>query len=134
MTFYKQGEYTTTVSTYVGNLKYELPLTVTVVGHGTQEQLRTLKLPAALTIIEEEAFSGLSVQAIDLRGTKVKTIESNAFKNCVDLLEIYIPSSVTTIASNAFYGCLNVTIHCVQGSSADSFATANKISVSYDMD
>lgn len=134
VTFYKQGEYTTTVSTYVGNLKYDLPLTITVVGQGTQEQLRTLKLPAALTLIEEEAFSGLSVQVIDLRGTKVKTIESNAFKNCVDLLEIYIPNSVTTIASNAFYGCLNVTIHCVQGSSADSFATANKINVSYDMD
>ena len=96
--------------------------------------MRTLKLPAALTLIEEEAFSGLTVQVIDLRGTKVKTIESNAFKNCVDLIEIYIPSSVTSIASNAFYGCLNVTIHCVQGSSADSFATTNGISVSYDMD
>ena len=134
VTFYKQGEYSTTVSTYVGNLRYDLPLVITVNGYGTQEQLRTLKLPSALTLIEEEAFSGLTVQVIDLRGTKVKTIESNAFKNCVDLVEIYIPSSVTSIASNAFYGCLNVTIHCVQGSSADRFATANGIRAIYDLD
>lgn len=134
VTFYKKGEYTTTVSAYVGNLRYVLPLTITVVGKADEEQYRTLKLPAALTTIEEEAFSGLTVQAIDLRGTKIKTIEKNAFKNCVDLVTIYIPSSVTSIANNAFYGCLNVTIHCVQGSNADSYASEHGLSVSYDMD
>lgn len=134
VTFYKKGEYTTTVSAYVGNLRYDLPLTITVVGKDDVEQYRTLKLPAALTIIEEEAFSGLTVQVIDLRGTKIKTIANNAFRNCVDLVAIYIPNSVTSIADNAFYGCLNVTIHCVQGSNADSYASEHGLSVSYDMD
>ena len=133
VTFYKQGDYTTTVSTYVGNLKYELPLLITVVGNGTEESLRTLKLPAALTMIEEEAFSGVTAQVIDLRGSKVKTIGSGAFKNCVDLIAIYIPNTVTSIADDAFYGCLNITIHCVKGSGADQYAASKGISVSYDM-
>lgn len=133
VTFYKKGDYTTTVSTYVGNLKYELPLLITVVGNGTEESLRTLKLPAALTMIEEEAFSGVTAQVIDLRGSKVKTIGSGAFKNCVDLIAIYIPNTVTSIADDAFYGCLNITIHCVKGSGADRYAASKGINVSYDM-
>lgn len=134
VTFYKQGEYSTTVSAYVGNLRYDLPLVITVVGTDTQEELKVLNLPAALTLIEEEAFSGMTVQVIDLRGTRIETIESNAFRNCVDLVEIYIPDTVTSIASNAFYGCLNVTIHCEQGSTADSFANSKGLEVSYSME
>ena len=132
--FYKKGEYTTTVTTYVGNLRYDLPLTVNVVGKGENEQTRMLKLPATLSQIEEEAFSGLTIQVIDMRGTRVDAINSCAFKNCSDLTDIYIPDSVTSIANDAFYGCINLTIHCSVGSVADTFAVDHGISVSHDME
>jgi len=133
VTFYKQGEYTTTVSTYVGNLRYDLPLIIKVVGKNESEVLRTLKLPKALVQIEEEAFSGLTVQVVDMRGTMVNAIGDNAFKNCTDLVDVYIPDSVTSIASNAFYGCINLTIHCTEGSVADLYAVDHGIDVSHDM-
>ena len=41
-------------------------------------------------------------------GNTVKTIPSNAFRNCDKLTSIAIPSSVTSIGSNAFYGCSNL--------------------------
>lgn len=133
-TFYQQGEYKTVVTSYVGNLRYEIPLMIKVVGKDEGRKLRTLKLPSELTSIEEEAFSGLTIQMVDLRGTKVTAIENSAFRNCVDMTAIYIPSTVTSIAGNAFYGCLNLTIHCVEGSYAAQYAAANGIGVSYDYD
>ena len=87
--------------------------------------MTVMKLPSALTEIEEEAFKGITTNVIDLRGTKVKAIRSAAFMDCVDLLEVYIPSTVKTIADDAFYGCLNVTFYCPSGSNAESYAVSH---------
>lgn len=66
--------------------------------------LSVLRLPANLTVIEEEAFTGLSCQAVILP-EGCTTIGSGAFASCTELLYVLIPESVTSIASDAFDGC-----------------------------
>lgn len=86
-----------------------------------------LTLPAALTVIEEEAFMGNAYSYVYL-GDKVSAIGARAFKNCASLQEIHIPSSVTSIGANAFDGCPNVVIVCASGSAAYTYARNNKLS------
>ena len=131
VTFYKTGTYSTTVDGYASNLKIQVPLTIQVIPTGSTVTLTVMKLPAALTKIEEEAFRGVTTNIIDLRGTSVTTIGSAAFMDCVDLIEVYLPENVISIADDAFYGCLNVTFHCQSGSYAESFANAHGISVTH---
>jgi len=129
VTFYKTGTYSTTVEGYSSNLRIRVPLTIQVIPAGGTITLTVLKLPAALTEIDDEAFRGIIANVVDLRGTKVTTIGSAAFMDCVDLVDVYLPASVNSIAENAFYGCLNVTFHCPSGSYAESFANAHGINV-----
>lgn len=60
-----------------------------------------------------------------------KTIENCAFGMCNNLTEVIIPKSVTKIADDAFDSCSNLTIHCEQGSYADTYAQNNGIPVKY---
>jgi hypothetical protein len=129
-TFYMEGTFTSSVTVTVGNVRYVLPLTFVIGSEPAQRYV--IKLPAALTTIEKNAFAGSSAEIVDLRGTKVKTIASGAFKNCIDLVEIHIPAGVTSIASDAFYGCLNLTIVCAPGSQAETYAIAHDIPVQYE--
>ncbi|MBR2719088.1 MAG: Ig-like domain-containing protein [Clostridia bacterium] len=129
VTFYKAGTFTTTVDGYAGNLKVQVPLSIQVIPAGGMATMSVMRLPVALTEIEEEAFRGITTNVVDLRGTKVETIGSAAFMDCVDLLEIYLPSTVKNIADNAFYGCLNVTFHCPSGSYAEFYAIAHGFDV-----
>lgn len=127
-TFYREGTHTSSVSVQTANTAYELPLTVVVTSNGNAEKT-VLCFPAALTVIESEAMTGVNASCADLRGTKIHTIESGAFRNCIDLESIYLPDSVTDIADDAFYGCLNLTVHCSKGSYAESYALSKGISV-----
>ncbi len=118
MTFYQEGTYNASVSAQVSNLKVEVPIVITVGEKGSEATLTVLKLPTALTTIEEAAFERTAANVIDLRGTKIKTIGAGAFKNSVNVCLVYIPNSVTSIATDAFYGCLNAEFCC----EADSYA------------
>ena len=129
VTFYKTGTYSTTVESYASNLKIQVPLSIQVIPAGTTVTLSVLKLPAALTEIEEEAFRGVTTNVIDMRGTKVTTIGPAAFMDCVDLMEVYLPGSVRNISDNAFYGCLNVVFHCPNGSYAETYALSHGFNV-----
>ena len=131
MTFYKEGTYATALSVVVGNLTYDIPFTI-VVSSTPITHSNVLKLPAALSMIDDYAFEGVNAEVVDLRGTRLTTIGAGAFSNCTDLAIVYIPRSVTSIASNAFYGCLNVTIVCERNSTADSFARQHNIPVQYE--
>lgn len=73
------------------------------------KDMNVLKLPTGLREIEEEAFSGISAQAVIIPDGCV-SIGAEAFANCENLLYVLIPSSVTEIAGNAFSGCPNVII------------------------
>ena len=62
----------------------------------------------------------------------VITISGSAFHNCESLQSVEIPSSVEDIADNAFLGCKSlVSIRCVQGSYAESYANRKGIAVEY---
>lgn len=131
MTFYREGTYSTSLSVTIGNLSYELPFIVIVSASPITHNM-VLKLPAALTAIDEYAFEAIRADTVDLRGTRTTTIGAGAFRNCTDLETIYIPASVTSIASDAFYGCLNLTIVCGRNTAADTFAQQHNIAVRYE--
>lgn len=72
------------------------------------KDLDVLKLPSAMTTIEEEAFSDVPAEAIIIP-EHCKTIGPKAFMNCRNLIYIRIPAGVE-IAVDAFDGSLNVLI------------------------
>lgn len=45
------------------------------------------------------------ITKVIFKDDKIKYISSYAFRDCVDLEEIYIPDSVVSIESSTFYGC-----------------------------
>jgi hypothetical protein len=58
-----------------------------------------------VTVIGENAFSGLYSVTNFTLGTNVTTIEDGAFADCSSLTNIIIPSSVTSIWESAFVEC-----------------------------
>lgn len=126
--FYKEGTYSSNLEMRLSNLTFEIPFTV-IISKTAEKSGKVMKLPAALTVIQEDAFMACQAEIVDLRGTRIERIESGAFKTCVDMMLIYIPSSVKEIADDAFYGCLNLTIVCPTGSAAEAYAVRNHIDV-----
>ena len=81
-------------------------------------------LPAALTTIDTEAFSGGMFSFVRLPERAVK-ICSNAFADCPNLKAIYISEETTEIASDAFGNIQGLTVIGRLGSYAETFAKAN---------
>ena len=79
-------------------------------------------LPLNLTVIEEEAFTGLSMTVVKCP-EGLETIGGRAFADCSGLTQICIPATVTSIASDAFSGCSSdLMIFGEAGSKAEEFA------------
>ena len=66
-------------------------------------------IPANVTIIENEAFSGCNGLTKINIPNGVTTIGEYAFEGCVGLTSLVIPSSVMTVKNGAFSGCSNLT-------------------------
>ena len=82
-------------------------------------------LPASLTTIEEEAFTGCPFTYVRL-SENTTAIKSRAFADCQNLRHIYIPELTTTIAQDAFDGSpTTMTIHGADGSYAEFYANKN---------
>ena len=73
-----------------------------------------ITIPATVKKIAQGAFASSNVHK--LRMTEgVTTIEDNAFTQCKELREVFIPKSVTGIGSGAFGGCQNLTVMTFYG-------------------
>ena len=84
-----------------------------------------MDLPAALTRIEAEAFSGISAGSLRIPD-RVRSIGNRAFSDCPNLVRVIIPESVESIADDAFEGCARLTtICCAPGSFAWQWARNN---------
>lgn len=91
----------------------------------------TLNLPVGLTHIGTWAFEfawGLTSVVVP---DTVESIGDSAFHDCHNMAYITVPSSVTTIGSDVFAQCDILTIRCVEGSAADTYAQTNNIPVEY---
>lgn len=87
-------------------------------------------LPSAMTSVSEEAFeSNKLLRTFDASDSRLMVIESKAFANCTNLKSINLPSSVYEIADDAFNNCPSLTIHCISGSYAESYAISKGIPV-----
>ena len=71
--------------------------------------MNTLYLPAQLTAIEDQAFSGVICEAVIIPDS-CEQIGSDAFADCLNLKYVWIPKSIdiANIADTAFEGCNGV--------------------------
>lgn len=69
--------------------------------------MNTITLPDQLTVIENEAFAGLKVNAVVIPEGCTR-LGAGAFRFCNDLIYVKIPNSLKYIAEDAFDGCPNV--------------------------
>ena len=86
-----------------------------------KEIITESKLPASVTIIEDEAFEGTTLVKVDLPETVTKVGE-RAFANISSLREVKIPIATKYIASTAFEGSYRTTITAPANSYARAYA------------
>ncbi|MBQ6563851.1 MAG: leucine-rich repeat domain-containing protein, partial [Clostridia bacterium] len=99
----------------------ELSATVPVI----VKSAASFELPAALTVIEAEAFEGVPVVQLRIPGQTVR-IGANAF--CGSSLKVVMmPDSVTEIGENAFAECEGLGFICESDNAAAAWAAAHQI-------
>lgn len=98
------------------------------IDHYEAQPAAAIHAPAALSEIEEEAFAGGSFTHVYL-SENVTLIDNRAFSDCSALQYVEIPAMSVSIADDAFSGSPHVTIGCLEGSDAYSFAVDNGIPV-----
>lgn len=111
------GGYRLTSLTRKGKLETELTVPATYNGGSVVEiadyvfedmtGLTSVQLPATLTSIGKEAFSGCtSLETVNFAEmTALRTIGEGAFYGCSSLQSAELPASVITVSSYAFDGC-----------------------------
>ncbi len=104
----------------------EYPAATCTVSINVVDLSATLRLPAALTEIGNEAFENCGAAAITI-SSGCENIGSRAFADNPGLVYILIPASVTQIAADAFADSPNVTVYCYSGSAAAAHAAEHSI-------
>jgi len=97
---------------------------IVVVGEFTNSP--DIILPAALKVIEEEAFANSRFSSVRCP-EGMNEISKNAFRGAECLTQIYIPDTVRVIGENAFSGCSKLIIYGTPNSEAESYAKQNGI-------
>lgn len=85
-----------------------------------------------ITAVKADSFSEFDcLKKVVIPKSAISTIEKKAFKNTVNLKEVYIPSNVINISPDAFYNCKDFTMYVEEGSYAEKFASENNIKYEY---
>jgi len=85
-----------------------------------------LRLPKATRTVGEEAFSGMTLEAVSIP-EGCQYIRTRAFANCPNLRYVALPRGWISIASNAFENSSRVALYVYAGSTGESFAKQNGI-------
>ena len=84
--------------------------------------IASISFPESLESVSPSAFSSLSrLQTLDLSNANVGTIGFHAFKDCLSLVSVSLPSSIGYIGYRAFEGCQNLNSLNLNGASTESF-------------
>jgi len=110
-----------TVSCAKAEIKAEI-----ILGLPETEIITEAKLPAALKIIEDEAFEGTAFVKVELPIT-VESLGERAFANITTLREIRIPLTTRYIASTSFDGSDRTTIIAPANSYARAYARNHEL-------
>ncbi len=134
--------------------EYEIAETVKRIEHHSfydNETLKTIRIPNTVTEIGYYAFGSSAIENIEL-AYGLKRIPTYAFSRCDNLLSFVVPRSVEVIEKNAFYNSelydiyvpretiyigeylsnnLFLTVHCYQGSVAETYATQKNWKIEY---
>lgn len=86
------------------------------------DNLDTVVLGRGLTEVGDYAFAGCKGLEQMTIPANVTSIGIQAFGDCVNMKDISIPIETVKIHESAFDGCAKLTIHCQEGSAADSYA------------
>lgn len=70
-------------------------------------QIKNVKCPSTLTIIEKYAFASSKISSISLQNN-IKGLFSNSFHNCPYLTSIEMPNSITYLGSQVFEKCIRL--------------------------
>ena len=94
--------------------------------------LTEVTIPAGLTGLNANVFSGCAGLTEVVIPDGVTSIKGGAFSGCTGLTSVTIPMNVTSIDDSAFSDCgEQLTIRCLQGSYADTWAQGKGIAVEY---
>ena len=85
-----------------------------------------LKLPAALTTIEDEAFMGTAPNVVVL-SDKVRSVGSKAFANNADLYTMIVYTTSIAITNDSFVNCPNLTVYGYADTMIEYYCTAKNI-------
>lgn len=83
-------------------------------------------LPAALQIVDEEAFKDTALKTVEF-DDQIRCIMSQAFSDTEDLLHVYIPEGVELIAEDAFSCSGLQVIHGIANSYTQTWANDHGI-------
>lgn len=103
-------------------------MTVTVIGEDAFSGVQTIgavTFPDTITLIEENAFKGSSItRAYMHRCSALTEIKPFAFSECSNLVQVTLPGSVETIGERAFHYCAKLKVVNFNGDTAniDMFA------------
>ena len=92
----------------------------------------TLKLPAQLKVIEEEAFTGMGAEVIIIPAA-TQNIKARAFVGCDDLKAIIFEGSPQSIANDIVIDPENVSVFVIKDSDADAWARQAGFRVKYNL-
>ncbi len=79
------------------------PITALDNSFQNNQNIKNVYVPSSYTSIAPNAFSGSSIQSIDMSSTSITTISENAFRNCTNLTSATLPEGLTTIGNSAFH-------------------------------